>query len=174
MRRGLAPLEQIRRELARLARGEIPQLPVTVPDEVRPLVAELNRLLELLGHRQQRARHALGNLAHALKTPLTALTQLAEQPPPSEAAAAWWPDLRQQIQQIRTLTEREMKRARIVGGGTPGTRRRWGWAGLPLVCRVCKLDRSLDSVPERGRRHWPAGLASVPCRVYRRPAPRHS
>ncbi|MBZ4194192.1 MAG: sensor histidine kinase [Candidatus Contendobacter sp.] len=122
VRRGLAPLEQIRRELARLARGEIPQLPVTVPDEVRPLVAELNRLLELLGHRQQRARHALGNLAHALKTPLTALTQLAEQPPPSEAAAAWWPDLRQQIQQIRTLTEREMKRARIVGGGTPGQR----------------------------------------------------
>ncbi len=122
VRRGLAPLDEVRRELARLARGEIPQLPVTAPDEVRPLVAELNRLLELLGQRQQRARHALGNLAHALKTPLTALIQLVEQRPSDDAAIAWRQDLRQQIQQIRTLTEREMKRARIVGGGTPGQR----------------------------------------------------
>lgn len=122
VRRGLAPLDAIRRELARLARGEIPQLPVAVPDEVRPLVAELNRLLELLRQRQQRARHALGNLAHALKTPLTALTQLAEQPPRAETAEVWQQDLRQQLQQIRTLTEREMKRARIVGGGSPGQR----------------------------------------------------
>lgn len=122
VRRGLAPLEQVRRELPRLARGEIPQLPVDAPAEVRPLVGELNRLLDLLGQRQRRARHALGNLAHALKTPLTTLTQLTEQPPPADDATAWWRDLRQQLQHIRALTERELKRARIVGGGTPGQR----------------------------------------------------
>ncbi|MCC7219682.1 MAG: sensor histidine kinase [Candidatus Contendobacter sp.] len=122
VRRCLAPLDQIRRELARLARGEIPQLPVVAPDEVRPLVTELNRLLELLGQRQQRARHALGNLAHALKTPLTALTQLTEQPPPLGTADLWRQELSQQTQQIRSLIEREMKRARIVGGGNPGQR----------------------------------------------------
>jgi len=38
VRRGLAPLEQLRRALPRLAQGEIPQLPVDAPDEVRPLV----------------------------------------------------------------------------------------------------------------------------------------
>ena len=121
VRRGLAPLEQVRRELPRLARGEIPQLPVDAPSEVQPLVAELNRLLELLNQRQQRARHALGNLAHALKTPLTALTQLAEQPPAGDGKL-WWRDLRQQLQYIRALTERELKRARIAGGGAPGQR----------------------------------------------------
>lgn len=121
VRRGLAPLEQIRRELPRLARGEIPQLSLEAPAEVRPLVAELNRLLDLLNQRQRRSRHALGNLAHALKTPLTALTQLAEQPPPGDASA-WWRDLRQQLQHIRALTERELKRARIAGGGAPGQR----------------------------------------------------
>jgi signal transduction histidine kinase len=121
VRRGLAPLEQLRCALPRLAQGEIPQLPVDAPDEVRPLVAELNRLLALLDQRQQRSRHALGNLAHALKTPLTALTQLAEQPP-SPDDRQWWPDLRQQLQHIRTLTERELKRARIAGGGAPGQR----------------------------------------------------
>lgn len=121
VRRGLAPLEQVRRELPRLALGEIPQLSVDAPDEVRPLVAELNRLLALLDQRQRRARHALGNLAHALKTPLTALTQLTEQPP-SPNDAQWWSDLRQQLQHIRSLTERELKRARIAGGGAPGQR----------------------------------------------------
>jgi len=122
VRRGLAPLEQVRSELVRLGRGEIPHLSVTVPDEVRPLVAELNRLLELLGQRQQRARYALGNLAHALKTPLTALIQRVEQPLLADTADTGWQDLRQHIQQIRTLIEREMKRARIVGGGNPGQR----------------------------------------------------
>ncbi|MCB1822203.1 MAG: sensor histidine kinase, partial [Candidatus Competibacteraceae bacterium] len=121
VRRGLAPLEQLRCELPRLAQGDIPQLPVDAPDEVRPLVIELNRLLTLLDQRQRRSRNALGNLAHALKTPLTALTQLAEHPPlPNDAE--WWPELRQQIQHIRGLMERELKRARIAGGGTPGQR----------------------------------------------------
>jgi signal transduction histidine kinase len=121
VRRGLAPLEHVRRELPRLARGEIPQLPVDAPAEVQPLVAELNRLLDLLNQRQRRSRHALGNLAHALKTPLTALTQLAEQPPTGDNKR-WWQDLRQQLQHIRALTERELKRARIAGGGAPGQR----------------------------------------------------
>ncbi|HNW78161.1 MAG TPA: ATP-binding protein, partial [Candidatus Competibacteraceae bacterium] len=83
---------------------------------------ELNRLLTLLDQRQRRARHALGNLAHALKTPLTALTQLAEQPPPPTELQNWWQDLRQQLRQVRALTERELKRARIAGGGAPGLR----------------------------------------------------
>ncbi|MDG4554699.1 MAG: HAMP domain-containing sensor histidine kinase [Candidatus Competibacter sp.] len=121
VRRGLTPLERIRRDLPRLARGEIAQLPADAPAEVQPLVAELNRLLDLLEQRQRRARHALGNLAHAVKTPLTALAQIAEQPLPPEDNADWQA-LRQQIQQIRALTERELKRARIVGGGTPGQR----------------------------------------------------
>ena len=82
----------------------------------------LQRLIDLLNQRQRRSRHALGNLAHALKTPLTALTQLAEQPPPPGDATGWWRDLRQQLQHIRALTERELKRARIAGGGAPGQR----------------------------------------------------
>ncbi|MFO1420164.1 MAG: sensor histidine kinase [Candidatus Competibacteraceae bacterium] len=144
VRRGLAPLEQVRHELSRLARGEIPQLSVGAPAEVRPLVTELNRLLELLGQRQRRARHALGNLAHALKTPLTALTQLAEQPPPAGAATAWWRDLRQQLQHIRGLTERELKRARIVGGGAPGQRVLLDREVTDLVATLRRIHRERD------------------------------
>ena len=122
VRRGLIPLEQVRRELPRLAQGDIPQLSVQVPDEVLPLVTELNRLLALMNQRQRRTRQALGNLAHALKTPLTALVQLADQPPPASAQDAGWQDLRGQLATMYRLTQRELKRARIVGGGTPGQR----------------------------------------------------
>ncbi|MGB4945801.1 MAG: sensor histidine kinase [Candidatus Competibacter denitrificans] len=122
VRRCLAPLEDVRRELPRLERGEIARLSVRAPAEILPLVAELNRLLDLMGQRQRRTRQALGNLAHALKTPLTALTQLVDQPPPAPDNSGFWQDLRQQLAQIRRLTERELKRARIVGAGNPGQR----------------------------------------------------
>jgi signal transduction histidine kinase len=122
VRRGLAPLEEVRPELPKLAHDEISRLSIHAPDEVRPLVAELNRLLELVDQGQRRARHSLGNLAHALKTPLTALTQLTDRPPPAGDAKGWWEDLRQQIRHIGALTERELKRARIGGGGIPGQR----------------------------------------------------
>lgn len=142
VRRGLAPLERVQRELPRLARGEIPQLSLDAPDEVRPLVAELNRLLELLEQRQRRSRHALGNLAHALKTPLTALMQLAEQPPP-DGAADWWGDLRRQLRAIRALTERELKRARIVGGA-PGQRVVLNREVADLVATLRRIHRDRD------------------------------
>ncbi len=144
VRRGLAPLEQIRHELPRLARGDIAQLSIDAPAEVRPLVAELNRLLELLGQRQRRARHALGNLAHALKTPLTALTQLAEQPPPVHDTTAWWRDLRQQLQNIRHLTERELKRARIAGGSIPGQRVLLDREVADLATNLRRIHRERD------------------------------
>lgn len=145
VRRGLAPLEQVRRELPKLARGEISQLSIHAPDEVLPLVAELNRLLDLMNQRQRRTRHALGNLAHALKTPLTALTQLTDQPPPTGDAKDWWRDLRQQLQHIHRLTERELKRARIAGGGTPGQRVLLAGEVIDLIETLRRIhrDRSL-------------------------------
>ncbi len=148
VRRGLAPLERIRRELPLLARGEIPQLSLDAPAEVWPLVAELNRLLDLLHQRQRRSRHALGNLAHALKTPLTALTQLAEQPPPPGDTTGWWEDLRQQLQHIHALTERELKRARIAGGGTPGQRVLLEREVADLVATLRRIHRDREIVIE--------------------------
>ncbi len=144
VRRGLAPLEQVRLELPRLARGEIPQLSLEAPDEVRPLVAELNRLLGLLNQRQRRSRHAVGNLAHALKTPLTALTQLAEQPPPDGDVTGSWRDFRQQLQHIRALTERELKRARIAGGGAPGQRVLLDREVVDLVATLRRIHRDRE------------------------------
>jgi len=85
-----------------------------VPAEIWPFVRRLNRLFEELQQRIQRSRRAMGNLAHALKTPLSRLYQLSD-----EAAIAADPRLQKEVQQtlgrIGALIDSELKRARLVG-----------------------------------------------------------
>ncbi len=119
--RSLRPLDRIRDEVRRLQQGAVGGLSEDVPDEVRPLVHEINHLLSLLDERLQRSRHALGNLAHALKGPLSLLGQLARhEHVRREPALA--EELERHTRTIRQLMERELKRARIMGHGTPGAR----------------------------------------------------
>jgi signal transduction histidine kinase len=121
VRLGFLPLQRVRQDITRLEQGEINQLEEAVPTEVRPLVQEMNRLLEVLEQRLVRSRHALGNLAHALKTPLTLVMQLANQ---EEFRTA--PHVRQQLIEHTTVLhhrlERELRRARLAGAAPPGQR----------------------------------------------------
>jgi len=121
VRRSFRPLEQILHEVKNLQQGAVGELSEDVPAEVRPLVREVNHLMRLLGERLQRSRNALGNLAHALKGPLSLLSQLGQQ----ENVRAL-PDLsaslKQQTDSIRQLMDRELKRARLMGQGAPGVR----------------------------------------------------
>lgn len=70
----LRPFRQLRSALSRVRSGETNQLQGEFPTEVRPLVADLNKLLQAATDRIQRARTQAGNLAHGLKTPLAVLT----------------------------------------------------------------------------------------------------
>jgi hypothetical protein len=78
--RALAPLRRVRDELAEVGAGHLARIQGPVPREVRPLVDEVNRLLVLLEQRVRQSRTAVGNLAHALKTPLAVLLQAGEAP----------------------------------------------------------------------------------------------
>ncbi|MBU3735618.1 MAG: sensor histidine kinase, partial [Methylobacterium sp.] len=121
MLRALAPLHDVRQDMARLANGEIAQLRAAGPSEIQPLINELNRLLAGLDRKTRRSRESLGNLAHALKTRLTLLNQLAER---EEIRAV--PELREALYAstgaIGQSIERELKRARLVGQMHPGRR----------------------------------------------------
>ncbi|MDZ7735619.1 MAG: hypothetical protein U5P41_05595 [Gammaproteobacteria bacterium] len=80
VRRTLRPLQGVQADLKKLAQGQQQRVREEVPAEIRPLVREFNRLLDLLTQRVERSRRMVGNLAHALKTPLSVLVQSGESP----------------------------------------------------------------------------------------------
>ena len=75
--RALRPLEMTRQQLKQLQQGQRNQLDQNVPLELEPLVAQINHLLSHTEETLKRSRNALGNLGHALKTPLAVLVSLA-------------------------------------------------------------------------------------------------
>lgn len=70
VRLGLQPLGAVAREIAAIRTGTRERLSEEVPEELRPLTGELNRLIDHNERLVERARRHVGNLAHALKTPL--------------------------------------------------------------------------------------------------------
>lgn len=77
VRFGLLPLRRIERGLASIRSGEAERLEGQLPAEIEPLQAELNALIESNQDIIDRARTQVGNLAHALKTPLAVITNEA-------------------------------------------------------------------------------------------------
>jgi len=113
-------LEPVRHEIQELAQGTRDSLSEDVPKEIKPLVRELNHLLMLMTQRLERSRNALGNLTHALKGPLSILTQYLDQP--QAGLKGERQQARAQAERIRQLMERELKRARLAGTGVSGQR----------------------------------------------------
>jgi len=73
VREVLKPLERIQSDLSEVRSGERIEMGNDYPVEVRPLSEELNKLLEHNREVVDRARTHVGNLAHALKTPIAVL-----------------------------------------------------------------------------------------------------
>ncbi|SFI42176.1 Signal transduction histidine kinase [Pseudomonas guineae] len=117
--RALRTLEQIRLQIIQLQHGQRSQLDQQVPLELEPLVAQVNHLLAHTEDTLKRSRHALGNLGHALKTPLAVLVSLA-----AREELKPLPELREslsgQLQQIEQRIARELGRARLAGEVLPG------------------------------------------------------
>ncbi len=77
VRFGLLPLRQIERGLAGIRSGTSSTLEGDLPAEIEPLQSELNALIRSNQAIVDRARTQVGNLAHALKTPLAVITNEA-------------------------------------------------------------------------------------------------
>jgi signal transduction histidine kinase len=73
VRLGLRPLDRLRDAVAAIRAGRRERLPEAQPFEVRPLVIEINALLDQNAATLERARSHVANLAHGLKTPLATL-----------------------------------------------------------------------------------------------------
>ena len=119
VRRALQPLEQARVQIEQLQLGQRSQLEQDAPVELQPLVQQVNRLLLHTEDTLQRSRKGLGNLGHALKTPLAVLMSLLRreelQKQPELLAL-----IQEQLQQIEQRIQRELTRARLSGDALPG------------------------------------------------------
>jgi signal transduction histidine kinase len=121
VRRALSPLERVREQISQLQQGQRSQLDDEVPLELEPLVAQINHLLAHTEDSLKRSRNALGNLGHALKTPLAVLLSLASSEQ-LDAHPGLRKTLHEQLENIRQRLERELNRARLSGDTLPGAR----------------------------------------------------
>ena len=79
IRRGMSPINELRKRLAAVHKGIDARVGGSYPAEVQPLVDDLNALLDERERRVARAVAKAGDLAHGLKTPLAVLAHEAQQ-----------------------------------------------------------------------------------------------
>lgn len=119
VRFGLAPMEALRRQLAAVRAGDAVRIEGPQPQELAPLVGELNALIEQDAANLRQARLHVANLAHGLKTPLAGLSAMVERR--SDAAD------RDEILGLMGLMDRRirhhLRRAQTAALGGPARRR---------------------------------------------------
>lgn len=78
VRAGLKPLSSLRDELSGRSQADLRPVTTDVPDEIQPVVQEINELLTRLGHSLDTQRHFVSDAAHQLRTPIAALQAQVE------------------------------------------------------------------------------------------------
>jgi len=147
VRIGLAPLDSVRRGVTDIRSGATRRLERVYPDEVMPLVDEMNGLLEAQQQAIERARAWTADLAHGLKTPLMVLT--ADSQRLREAGnSSIADDLDQLAESMRRRVDRELIRARVRSGIE--TRRVFADAGDA----VKRVVRTLKRTPRGAALAW--------------------
>ncbi len=137
IRRGLCSLIDVKKDISRLKSGDIRQLSSTNTTEIEPLVTEINYLVQNMELRLQRSRNAVGNLAHAAKTPLTVIDRYVDVLLEEEVDQGQ--GIKEQSARLREMIERELTRARIAGAALPGQR-------IYIGEELEKLTRTLKAI----------------------------
>ena len=136
---GLWPLRRVRQDVAAIRSGAKTRITEDFPNEVRPLTDEINQLLAHSEEQAEEARRHAGNLAHALKTPLTVITN---------AATADAPDLAETVCReaivMRRQVDHHLARARAIGRRASAHARATVWESLESVQRA--VDRLYENV----------------------------
>ncbi len=136
---GLWPLRRMKRAITAVRSGQKARIDERLPREIEPLTEELNALLEHNEKQAEEARRHAGNLAHALKTPLTVV---------NNAATAHAPDLADTvIREARTMrrqVDHHLARARAIGRRSSAQARAPVWPSLESVERA--VDRLYEHV----------------------------
>jgi len=141
---GLGPLRRLRRDLRLVEKGKQTALGGRYPQELVPLSEAINGMISTGQAQLERHRHALGDLAHSLKTPLAVLRGMSE----DERLNA---ELRQQIAEpvarMHTIVDHQLRRAVMAGRRT---------LTEPVALRevIEKLSRTIEKVYRNKAPHF--------------------
>ncbi len=141
---GLAPLKTLRTALGRVRSGEVQRMEGSFPAEIMPLVEEFNTVLAHSAEVVGRARTQAGNLAHALKTPLSVLANAADGKDDALAQL-----VAAQVEGARKQVDYHLARAQAAAAvGLPGARTALGPVvdGLARTMRRIHAARDLELV----------------------------
>ena len=109
---GLRPLGRIRADVARLSEGKAARLDRPRLEDVRPLVEAINRFADARDEDLARAQTRAADLAHGLKTPITALeAQIRALPVNIDDGAR--KAFARSVSSIRSAVEAELARTRV-------------------------------------------------------------
>jgi signal transduction histidine kinase len=128
---GLAPLRRVSKAIAAIRSGEARRVEAQFPVEVEPLVAEINELLAHGEAQSEAARRHAGNLAHALKTPMSVLIGEARGRDDPLART-----IEAQVQVMRRHVDHQLARARAAGRRAASTARTPVWPSLEAIART--------------------------------------
>jgi signal transduction histidine kinase len=152
---GLQPLTRLRNDLADLHHGGIRRLGGQYPAEVALLVSDLNKLLDARDRVAERNRRRAADLAHGLKTPITAISTIAE-----ELRDAGQSDIGKELTDYAAIMQRHVERELALARSVHGTH---SVAPTPVQPLVAAIVRSLERLPRGQEIEWtieiPARLA---------------
>jgi signal transduction histidine kinase len=135
VRVGLNPLFALRREVASVRRGKAERVQREYPSELSPLADELNALMAHNQEVVERQRTHVGNLAHALKTPLSVMLTEARQ-----TGGALADVVEAQAEAMRQQVDHHLRRARAAAR-TQGSGERTSVADV-----LDELSRTLERI----------------------------
>lgn len=137
VRWGLAPLRRMNANLRAVEQGDAEQLDTQLPEELATLAGSMNAVLARDRRLIERGRHTAGNLAHALKTPLSVMRLLIRQQPP-ESRASWEAELTRMDNAVR----HHLARASAAGEGVR-------FAPIDLTQALAALIAGLSRLAQR-------------------------
>lgn len=136
VRVGLQPLFRLRHEVADVRRGKAERLQADYPSELRPLTDELNALVAHNQETVERQRTHVGNLAHALKTPISVMiTEASQRPGPLAEVVT------RQAEVMRQQVDHHLRRARAAARSQGGQGERTSVAEV-----LDELARTLERI----------------------------
>ncbi len=134
MRRMLAPLRRIVREVGAVQAGHAVDLGGGYPTELAGVTQAVNALMNSERRRLERYRNTLGNLAHSLKTPIAVMRAvLGENGESSERNRI----VVEQVRRMDEIVQHQLRRAATSGGATLGQ------ASIPILPIFAELRVAL-------------------------------